>query len=86
MGNTHNAASEGLSIEQLLHLKASQMGHFQGNTVGKMGESKRTSPTLQVFPTGTTLTSVDGLPVLKRKRGRPPKNRSSEVVCHCLCL
>lgn len=40
----------------------------------------RTSPKLQVFPTGTTLTSVDGLPVLKRKRGRPPKNRVLEGV------
>lgn len=34
----------------------------------------------QTYPTGTTLTTVDGLPVFKRKRGRPPKNRSSELI------
>ena len=34
-----------------------------------------TQPVTQTYPTGTTLTTVDGLPVFKRKRGRPPKNR-----------
>ena len=36
-------------------------------------------PITQTYPTGTTLTSIDGLPILKRKRGRPPKNRTIEV-------
>lgn len=31
---------------------------------------------VQVFPTGSALTSADGMPILKRKRGRPPKNRT----------
>ncbi|KAI1301624.1 Transcription factor castor [Halotydeus destructor] len=34
-------------------------------------------PITQTFPSGTTLTSIDGLPVFKRKRGRPPKNREA---------
>lgn len=50
-----------------------------GSKSNDKSSMKRSSPTLQIFPTGTTLTSVDGLPVLKRKRGRPPKNRVSEV-------
>ncbi|RWS31262.1 hypothetical protein B4U80_00982, partial [Leptotrombidium deliense] len=33
-------------------------------------------PLTQTYPTGTTLTSIDGYPVFKRKRGRPPKNRT----------
>jgi hypothetical protein len=36
-------------------------------------------PFTHTFPTGTTITSIDGLPILKRKRGRPPKNRIIEV-------
>lgn len=77
--NTHLAmSSEALSLEQLLHLKGDQSGHHRASNSSK-SEVKRSSPTLQVFPTGTTLTSVDGLPVLKRKRGRPPKNRATEV-------
>lgn len=36
-------------------------------------------PFTQTYPTGTSLTSIDGLPILKRKRGRPPKNRVVEV-------
>lgn len=32
-------------------------------------------PITQTYPTGTTLTSVDGFPIFKRKRGRPPKNK-----------
>jgi len=36
-------------------------------------------PFTHTYPTGTTITSIDGLPILKRKRGRPPKNRIIEV-------
>ena len=36
-------------------------------------------PFTQTYPTGTSITSIDGLPILKRKRGRPPKNRVIEV-------
>lgn len=72
-------SNEGLSFEQQIHLKASQLGNLTSNNNNSKNELKRSSPTLQVFPTGTTLTSVDGLPILKRKRGRPPKNRSTEV-------
>lgn len=37
------------------------------------------SAQVQTYPTGTTLSSIDGLPILKRKRGRPPKSRTIEV-------
>lgn len=37
------------------------------------------APVTETYPTGTTLTSIDGLPVFKRKRGRPPKNQVLEV-------
>lgn len=37
------------------------------------------APITETYPTGTTLTSIDGLPVFKRKRGRPPKNQVPEV-------
>jgi len=33
-------------------------------------------PLTQTYPTGTTLTSIDGFPIFKRKRGRPPKNKT----------
>lgn len=36
-------------------------------------------PIIHTYPSGTTITSIDGLPILKRKRGRPPKNKSVEV-------
>lgn len=39
-------------------------------------------PFTQTYPTGTSITSIDGLPILKRKRGRPPKNRVIEVIFH----
>ncbi|CAG2101588.1 unnamed protein product [Medioppia subpectinata] len=36
-------------------------------------------PFTQTYPTGTSITSIDGLPILKRKRGRPPKNKIVEM-------
>ncbi|CAG2169503.1 unnamed protein product [Oppiella nova] len=36
-------------------------------------------PFTQTYPTGTSITSIDGLPILKRKRGRPPKNKTIEM-------
>ncbi|RWS16987.1 Transcription factor castor-like protein [Dinothrombium tinctorium] len=36
-------------------------------------------PLTQTYPTGTTLTTVDGFPIFKRKRGRPPKNRTEKA-------
>lgn len=41
------------------------------------------APVTETYPTGTTLTSIDGLPVFKRKRGRPPKNQVPEVPVSC---
>ena len=38
------------------------------------------TPIMETYPTGTTLTSIDGLPVFKRKRGRPPKNQVPEQI------
>ncbi|KAI2796502.1 Zinc finger protein castor 1 [Blomia tropicalis] len=83
--NTHQPTNEPLTIQQLLSLKPNQLtnqtlvgGQHSKTTMNEI--TKRSSPTLQVFPTGTTLTSVDGLPVLKRKRGRPPKNRSNDIL------
>ena len=38
------------------------------------------TPICETYPTGTTLTSIDGLPVFKRKRGRPPKNQVQENI------
>lgn len=72
--------------------RQSSGGHSKSTLEGKSssasggGKPPRSPPTLQVFPTGTTLTSVDGLPVLKRKRGRPPKNRVSEVQYLFICF
>ena len=36
-------------------------------------------PITQTYPTGTTLTSIDGFPIFKRKRGRPPKNKPESI-------
>ena len=36
-------------------------------------ETSFSQPLTQTYPTGTTLISVDGFPIFKRKRGRPPK-------------
>ncbi|KAH9412465.1 Zinc finger protein castor 1 [Dermatophagoides pteronyssinus] len=47
-----------------------------------MNKSKQiSSPLQQLYSSGTNiLTSIDGMPILKRKRGRPPKNRSNDML------
>ena len=77
--NTHSPTTP-ITIKQLLQIKLPIATKPISTEKIKPEESKpKPSPTLQVFPTGTTLTSIDGMPVLKRKRGRPPKNRHNEV-------
>ena len=85
------AASASFSPTSSAAAASRQSGHSKSTLEGKSslasgGKPPRSPPTLQVFPTGTTLTSVDGLPVLKRKRGRPPKNRVSEVQYLSICF
>ena len=40
-----------------------------------LGSSTIAAPIKHTYASGTTLTSIHGLPVIKRKRGRPPKNK-----------
>jgi len=57
--------------------KDSSQDHFESlfPSVSHHIPSLPPPPITETYPTGTTLTSIDGLPVFKRKRGRPPKNQ-----------
>ncbi|OTF77028.1 hypothetical protein BLA29_007188, partial [Euroglyphus maynei] len=46
------------------------------NSKSKSKSSKTNASSQQQF---STFTTIDGMPILKRKRGRPPKNRSNEI-------
>ncbi|UXI15890.1 TAR DNA-binding protein 43 [Sarcoptes scabiei] len=70
-----DSASPQKSLTKLKSIK--NFTHSDDNV--QINKGPKQQAMLQVFPTGTTLASIDGMPVLKRKRGRPPKNRSSET-------
>lgn len=92
-GTLNKSSTSIMSIDQLINIKLQSLQSTPINAIPKHSSSPKAveesnhkasmssqkSSSLQVFPTGTTLTSVNGMPVLKRKRGRPPKNRSNEV-------